>query len=307
MASTNQSPFYQKAELNFLNAKTDEDKLYWLDEMIRECPKHKSAEKMLANLKTRRIKLIEKIDRIKRVKRSGKSSKESIKKHELQAVLIGFTNSGKSSLLKAITNAYPKISPNNFTTKEPLQGMMNYKGVSIQVIDQPSLKGENFDIGLVNNTDLLLEVITNVEEIKEIDNYLVKFKGEKIIVFNKSDILNEDEKRKISANLSSKKYNFVLVSTDTEEGLEILKNKMLQSFKILKIYLKEPDKSEPSKIPMTIKSPATIKNIAEKIGKNFLASVKEIHIWGPSSKFPNQKVGLNHELKDNDIVEFKTR
>jgi len=63
MASTNQSPFYQKAELNFLSAKTDEDKLHWLEEMIKECPKHKSAEKMLANLKTRRIKLIEKIEK----------------------------------------------------------------------------------------------------------------------------------------------------------------------------------------------------------------------------------------------------
>ena len=61
MASTNQSPQYQKAEAKFLSALTLEEKLFYLDEMIRECPKHKSAEKMLAQLKTRRKKLLEKI------------------------------------------------------------------------------------------------------------------------------------------------------------------------------------------------------------------------------------------------------
>jgi len=63
MASTNQSPFYQKAESKFLDAQTDSEKIKWLDEMIKECPKHKSAEKMLANLKTRRKKLLVKLEK----------------------------------------------------------------------------------------------------------------------------------------------------------------------------------------------------------------------------------------------------
>ena len=61
MASTNQSPEYQKAEKHFLSSKTDDERLIWLEEMIRECPKHKSAEKMLANLKTRYSKLRKKL------------------------------------------------------------------------------------------------------------------------------------------------------------------------------------------------------------------------------------------------------
>ena len=46
---------------------------------------------------------------------------------------------------------------------------------------------------------------------------------------------------------------------------------------------------------------------AEKILKGFSSKIKESKIWGPSSKFPGQQVGLQHELKDLDIVEFKTR
>src|SRR3989304_10596401 len=116
MASTNQSPQYQKAQANFLAAQPNDEKLRWLDEMIRECPKHKSAESMLANLKTRRKKLLEKIESQKKSGRGG--GKQGIKKEELQAVLVGFTNSGKSSLLSTLTNSMPEISQFPYTTKE---------------------------------------------------------------------------------------------------------------------------------------------------------------------------------------------
>ncbi|MEM3112888.1 MAG: GTP-binding protein [Candidatus Pacearchaeota archaeon] len=304
MASTNQSPFYKKAEEKYLNAQNDNEKLYWLDEMIKECPKHKSAEKMLANLKTRRIKLLEKIERIKKSKKT--SNKPGIKKGEMQVVLVGFTNSGKSSLLSVLTNAKPVITEYPYSTNNPEIGTMEYGGVKFQIIDEPSFKNENFDVGILNNTDLILIVITNLNEIKESEIFLEKTHGKKIIVLNKIDLISENEKRKLSETLKSKKMNFVMVSTLTKEGIEELKEKIFSSFNIIRVYLKEPGKS-PGQIPLTIKSPALIKDVAEKIGKNFLKSIKEIHIWGPSSKFPNQKVGFNHEIKDKDIVEFKTR
>jgi len=47
--------------------------------------------------------------------------------------------------------------------------------------------------------------------------------------------------------------------------------------------------------------------VAEKILKGFSEKVKETKIWGPSSKFPGQIVGLNHKLRDLDVVEFKTK
>ena len=52
---------------------------------------------------------------------------------------------------------------------------------------------------------------------------------------------------------------------------------------------------------------STVKDVAEKILHGFSERVKETKITGPSSKFPNQKVGLQHQLKDLDVVEFRTR
>lgn len=302
MASTNQSPQYQKAESNYLRAATDEERLIWLQEMIKECPKHKSAEKMLAQLKIRLKKLKQKLEKSKK---SGKGHK-GIKKHDLQAVLIGFTNSGKSSILKTLTNAHPEISENQFTTQQPLQGMMNYQGTQVQIIDMPSLGSENFETSIVHTTDLLLITISNLEELGKIKKQLPNTNAKQLIIFNKSDLLDNQEKRKISETLKSKKYNFILISTKTQGAIEQLKEKIIENFEICRIYLKEPGK-EPTDKPMIVKPNSTVLEVANKISHQLAKTIKQVRIWGPSSKFPNQKVGLNHIVKDKDIIEFKTK
>ena len=302
MASTNQSPFYQRAEKNFLEAENLEDKILFLEEMIKECPKHKSSENMLANLRTRYKKLKSQAEKSKK---AGKSSKTGIKKEDMQAALIGMSNSGKSALLAILTNASPRISNTKFTTTHPIIGMMNYESANIQLIEIPGIDSEYYDKGLANTADTLLILITNLDQLKQIEEKIGKARGKRIIIFNKSDILTEDEKRKISATLQSKKYNFVMSSNISKEDFNDLKNKLLQSFGKIRVYTKEP-KKEKSKRPIILEPGATVKNVAEKILKGFSKNVKETKIWGPSSKFPGQKVGLTHKLKDLDVVEFKT-
>ena len=301
MASTNQSPQYLKAQSMFFQAKTNDEKLRWLEEMIRECPKHKSSEKMLANLKTRYIKLKEKIEKIKK---SGKaSSKSGIKKEEMQAVIIGFTNSGKSSLLKALTNASPEITPYNFTTKRPVVGITDYLGTKIQIIEVPAFSSEYYDKGLANSADVILILVTDMNQIKEIESSLERSVGKRIIAFN-SFGKSYEELRKIEATLKSKKYNFIIL--DINRNLNELKEKLFSGFGKIRVFTKEPTHKTPSDRPMILEKDSTVKDIAQKILKN-LSFLKETRIWGPSSKFPGQIVGLQHVLKDMDTIEFRTR
>ena len=287
----------------FLSAKTNEEKLKWMEEMIRESPKHKSSEKMNANLKTRYIKLKEKIEKIKK---SGKaSSKSGIKKEDMQAVIIGFTNSGKSSLLSALTNASPEVSQYNFTTRHAIVGITDYLGTKIQIIEIPAFGSEHYDKGLANTADVVLILITDVSQIKIIESGLDKSSGKKIIVFNKIDILTDNEIRKVSATLSSKKYNFVLVSAKTGEGFSQLKEKLFHSFGKIRIFTKEPGKERSDK-PFVLEQDSIVKDVAKKVLKD-IGKVKETRIWGPSSKFSGQVIGLSHKLKDMDVIEFKTR
>jgi len=299
----NAHPEFTAAEGEYLKAKSLEEKIEKLKKMISYAPAHKGGENLRAQLKTRLKKLLEQKEKSKK---TGKSSKIGIKKEDMQAVIIGKTNSGKSSILNSLTNAKSEISSASFSTTSPRIGMMNYKGTDIQIIENPAIESEYYDKGITHTTDVLLILINSLEEIKKIENLINNNNKKKIIVFNKSDLLDEREKRKLQSTLQSKKYQFVIVSSLTGEGLEELKEKLFYSFEKLRIYTKEPGK-EKSKRPIILEPGATTREVAEKILKGFSQKVRETKIWGPSSKFPGQIVGLNHKLKDLDVVEFKTR
>lgn len=304
MASTNQSPFYKKAEVDFLYAKSDEERLECLEVMIKECPKHKGAEKMLAGLRTRYKRIKEGIEK---QRKSGKTKVKGIKKEDMQLILLGFPNSGKSSLFKTLTKQDVKISATPYSTFETTIAMMNYEDVKIQTIDNPPFPNENRSV--VNSADVILLVIDNLEQIKEAEKYLTRARGQLIVVYNKSDLLNETEKRKLEATLKSKykdKIAFILSAEKPEKDLiENLKKTIFSFFPIIRVYTKEP-KKEAGKEPMILKKGSTLKDVAEKIMKGRLASIKRARIWGPSSKFGGQTIGLDHELKDKDIIEFQT-
>jgi ribosome-interacting GTPase 1 len=300
MASTNQSPQYQKTEANFLAAKTNKDKIYWLEEMIKECPKHKSSEKMLANLKTRRKKLLEKIESAKKMSRS--SGRAGIKKEDMQAIILGKTNSGKSSLLSLLTNAQAVISPIVFSTKQPVIGIMDYNGVLIQLIEVPAIESEYYDKGLVNTADTILILINEIGDLNDIEKSLQNVRGNKIVLFNIKDNI---DKRKLEATLKSKRINSIIINTKTKENIEQLKEIIFSSFGKIRIFTKEPGK-EKSKKPMIFNPNSIVGDVAKKVLKN-LSEIKQTKIWGPSSKFPGQIVGLQHKLKDLCVVEFKTR
>jgi uncharacterized protein len=300
MASTNQSPQYHKAEAAFLSSKSDDEKLHWLDEMIKLSPKHKSAEKMLANLKTRRKKLLEKIES---GKKSGKSKgRPGIKKEDMQAVIVGFTNSGKSTLLNLLTNVKTKIASYNFTTKEPIVGMFDFQGTKIQLIEIPAVNSEFYDKGIVNTADTILILVNSLADISGILEEINIARGKKLVVFNLNGL---EDKRKIEATLKSKKYSFSIVNLKTGEGVDSLKERIFKSFDKIRIYTKEPSRNR-SERPLILDVMSTVREVAEKIIKD-ISKIKETKIWGPSSKFPGQIVGLHHGLKDLDVVEFRTR
>jgi small GTP-binding protein len=302
--ATNPGYEFTKAEKHYDEAQTDEERLKALEEMIRTMPGHKSAEALRANLRSRYKRI--KLQMAEKKKRGKQTNRQVIKKGDMQAVLVGLTNSGKSSVLKELTNANPKIASYGFTTQEPEIGILYYQTCPIQIIDFPAIGAETFETGIINTADTILIVIEKIHEISEIEKVLIKTKAKRIIVFNKIDLYDENTKRKIQETLRTKRYNFVLISCKTGEGLEELKEKIFKSFSKIRVYTKQPSKqADPD--PIIMNPGAIVEDAAKIIFKGRLDVIKRIRIWGPSSKFSGQEVGIKHELKDKDTLEFQTK
>ena len=298
----NASHEFLSAEKKYLNAQTLEDRIYYLEEMIQKSPKHKGSENLLKELRTRLKKFKSKLGKLSK----KKGGKKGVRKEGFQCALIGLPNSGKSSLLTKLTNASPKITPYQYTTAHPEIGTLNHEGIKAQIVDLPSIGSENFDRSVTNTADCIIIVLTSLQDLNKIFQSLERAVGKKIIVLNKSDLLSENEKRKLRSTIKSKKLNGVLVSSKSSLGLSELKQKIIETMEIIRVYTKEPKKPK-TKNPIVLPRGSTVKDAAEEIRTGFSSQIKETRLTGPSSKFSNQRVGLNHKLKDLDIIEFHTK
>jgi ribosome-interacting GTPase 1 len=292
---------YYQAEAKYLNAQNITEKILYLEEMIKTAPKHKSSENLLAELKTRLKKLKAKSEVLKK----KKSGKKGVKKEGFQFVLLGKSNSGKSSLMAALTNAKPFISEHPFNTKTPEIGTFEYGGVKAQIVDTPSIGSEHFDVGLIHTADCIIEVVSSLDELNELQEMVDKTRGTKFVVVTKSDSLEFSSLRKLVDNMKSKKIEGVIVSNLTKDGIDVLKQLLFNKMHVIRIFTKEPGKKQ-TEIPIVLNEGANVRAVAEKILKGFSLKVKETRLTGPSGKFVNQKVGLKHKLKDMDVIEFHT-
>ncbi|MBI2542626.1 MAG: 50S ribosome-binding GTPase [Candidatus Aenigmarchaeota archaeon] len=289
----NASAEYFEAEKRYLEAKNREEKIAALEEMIRKSPKHKGAHNLLADLKKR-------LSKLKTENKSKASSKPrfSIRKEgAAQICIIGLTNSGKSTLLNALTNAHVEVGDYEYTTKEPRVGMMLYDDMQFQLIEIPS-SFDSESVGLIHSCDLILVLLDSTRNIDKQKKELMKF-----LEYNRLD-----SKRLIFVKNKSKvcglDQSIVCIDAQSKIGMKELKEKIWNTLNLIKIYAKSPNK--PKAIPaLALKRNSTVSDLAKEIHKDFLETFKFARIFN-STKFSGKKVGLDYKLHDNDIVEIHT-
>lgn len=265
---------YYLAEEKYRNAKTQEEKIKYLEEMISLLPKHHGSEKALMELKKRLAKLKSQ----KKIKPSRTSF--AIKKEGAgQVCLIGLTNSGKSTLLKQLTNVDVEIDSHPYTTIKPEIGMMRYEDVLVQIIEIPSTFEPEW-MSIAHNCDLIIRVINGDEDINKQRKEIRK-------------ILDEN---KI-------KVKTIKVITKIPINFDRLKKEIWNNLNVIRIYTKAQGK-DPEKKPIILKKGATIRDVVKEVHKDFLRHFRFARVWGQSVKHQGSQVGLDHKLTDKDIVQI---
>ncbi len=381
--------------VKYLDARTPEEKLKALEEYLSAIPKHKGTENLRSWVRRKIAELREEIEE-RKARRAGRGGPSFFieKEGAAQIVILGFPNSGKSSLLSILTNSKPVVSDIPFTTKTPVPGMLRYEDIQFQLVEAPAVvEGASEGriwwggrvLGLARNADALIllidlsnkplhQVRTLINELKSSGIYIVKPRGQvvverskaiqgiKIISYGRLKNCTEDDVRKLlqsyriynaevkiigdvsledveraiyeritykptlivlnKADIVSDKYSakvellirralptvpVIKVSVARGDGVKDIPKILFKITKIIRVYTKEPNSSKPSPEPLILKEGATVEDAVRKIREEFLRYFKYARIWGPSANYPGERVGLDHILRDGDIIEIRTR
>lgn len=162
--------------------------------------------------------------------------------------IIGLPNAGKSTFLSVVTAAKPKIADYPFTTLKPQLGIVYVRQEEFVIADIPGLiEGASEGVGLgdkflkhIERCKILLhlidissdDIIRDYKTIrKELENYssILATKLE-IIALNKTDLISEEEAKKIQATVKKKlKKDVFLLSAATKKNTEKLTEILLDA------------------------------------------------------------------------------
>ncbi|MEF8874835.1 MAG: GTPase [Candidatus Thermoplasmatota archaeon] len=158
------------------------------------------------------------------------------------------------------------------------------------------------EFGYVNANVVIRSNIDDQELVDFLSRNRVYLPGFPII--NKIDLVDEDERKRLEEKLEDRDPLFI--SAEDGEGIEEVKERIFDELDFISIFLR-PQGEKADDEPMVLKKGSTVKDVCKKLHSDFLEKFRYARIWGPTAKFPKQKVGLDHELAEGDTVRIITR
>jgi hypothetical protein len=341
----NLSPEYKKAEQAFREARDERDRLSCLKEMLRTIPKHKGTEHLQADIKSRIKQLSDEIASPRKAASRGGPVHSIRPEGAAQIALIGPTNSGKSSLHAALTGSKAEIGPYPYTTHEPLPGMLPYEDIHLQLVDLPPVNADFIESWYGNalqpaDAALLVVDISDPACTDHIGAILAKLDEKRVsltaawpgfatpeppgtqadeealdpfriylptlLVGNKADLDPDPDAIDALRELAGVSFPATAASVPTRAGLDRIGRLLFEGLKLLRVYTKTPGKQAEMARPFTLRSGASVLDVARLVHKDFVGSLKYARAWG-SGVFDGQQVGPEHLVRDRDVLELHLR
>lgn len=239
------------------------------------------------------------IEGAKEGKGRGKEVLSVARGADLLLIMTDIERANQSQVLtRELENAGIRINktPPKVKIKKEVSGGLTVHSNIKQDVSEQTIKEAAYEFG-IKNGDITINEKLNIDSL--IDSFSPsRVYLPAIFVTNKSDLLNHHFN-----NLNHKsEINFI--SARSGAGMEKLLEEIWGKLNLIRVYLVRPDEEPSFKNSMIMKAGQNLKDLAEKIGSDFLQDKKAAKIWGREAKFPGQVISLSTEVKEGMQVRF---
>ena len=100
----------------------------------------------------------------------------------------------------------------------------------------------------------------------------------------------------------------VEVSANAGINMDLLKDRIYESLRFIRIYMRPKGGEADMEEPLIAREGDTVEDVCNKIHRSMRRQFRYGMVWGRSAKFGGQRVGLDHVMRDEDVLTIvKTR
>lgn len=229
-----------------------------------------------------------------------------------QVALVGPPNAGKSSLLQALSSIQIKTGDYAFTTTRPVPALTRIRGVLVQLVEIPGLiAGANEDrgggralLGVLRSADAIVlchDASAPPEELDVIRRELAAAGIDKPTIVAATK-LDDAGPAAVARLADATGLPAVGVSVLDDETLDELRDEVWRLTGLIRVFLRRPGQQDAEAFALA--DGATVADAADKIHHELASECRGARVWGSSARFEGQRVGREHVLADDDVVEI---
>ena len=230
-----------------------------------------------------------------------------------QIALVGAPNAGKSSLLQALSNVQIKTGDFAFTTTRPVAALTRLRGVLVQFVEIPGLitgahegrGGGKALLGVLRGADALVLCHDAAASLAELETIRVELavagiELPAIVAATKLDEAADADTAVDRLELATG-LPAVGVSVLDEESLDVFRDAVWSLTGLIRVFLRRPGDDAADAVALAAES--TVADAAATIHADLGLSCRGARLWGSSARFDGQRVGRDHALAEDDVVE----
>jgi len=193
-----------------------------------------------------------------------------------------------------------QLPPNITIEKAPMGGIAVAQQVRLTKITEKHLKDILHLYGIVSARVVIRENITSEQLADHVAGNISYSKA--ITVLNKIDLVDKAFLKELKTKIKS---DVIEVSANSDINIELLKEKIYEKLKFIRIYMR-PKGGETDFIePLIAREGDTVEDICNKLHRRLRREFRYSLVWGKSVKFGGQRVGLSRHFHCFSVVKLK--